>query len=45
MFGKLEEDTARRVAATQDAGFAGYEVSNIKYGGAWAGGSRCGGSG
>ena len=29
MFGKLEEDTARRIAATQDAGFAGYEVSNI----------------
>ena len=31
MFGKLEEDTARRVAATQDAGFAGYEVSNIAH--------------
>ena len=29
MFGKLEEDTARRIAATQDSGFAGYEVSNI----------------
>ena len=31
MFGKLEEDTARRIAATQDAGFAGYEVSNIAH--------------
>ena len=31
MFGKLEEDTARRVAAAQDAGFAGYEVSNIAH--------------
>ena len=31
MFGKLEEDTAHRVAATQDAGFAGYEVSNIAH--------------
>lgn len=31
MFGKLEEDTARRVAATQEAGFAGYEVSNIAH--------------
>ena len=31
MFGKLEEDPARRVAATQDAGFAGYEVSNIAH--------------
>ena len=31
MFGKLEEDTARRVAATRDAGFAGYEVSNIAH--------------
>ena len=31
MFGKPEEDTARRVAATQDAGFAGYEVSNIAH--------------
>ena len=31
MFGKLEEETARRVAATQDAGFAGYEVSNIAH--------------
>ncbi|MFR8076247.1 MAG: DUF3656 domain-containing U32 family peptidase [Faecalibacterium sp.] len=31
MFGKMEEDTARRIAATQDAGFAGYEVSNIAH--------------
>ena len=31
MFGNLEEDTARRIAATQDAGFAGYEVSNIAH--------------
>ena len=31
MFGKLEEDTARRIAATQDTGFAGYEVSNIAH--------------
>ena len=31
MFGKLEEDTARRIAATQDAGFTGYEVSNIAH--------------
>ena len=31
MFGKLEEDTVRRIAATQDAGFAGYEVSNIAH--------------
>ena len=31
MFGKLEEDTARRIASTQDAGFAGYEVSNIAH--------------
>lgn len=31
MFGKLEEDTARRIAATQDASFAGYEVSNIAH--------------
>ena len=31
MFGKLEGDTARRIAATQDAGFAGYEVSNIAH--------------
>lgn len=31
MFGKLEEDTARRIAATQDAGFAGYEMSNIAH--------------
>ena len=31
MFGRLEEDTARRIAATQDAGFAGYELSNIAH--------------
>ncbi len=31
MFGRLEEDTARRIAATKDAGFAGYEVSNIAH--------------
>ena len=31
MFGRLEEDTARRIAATQNAGFAGYEVSNIAH--------------
>ena len=31
MFGKLEKDTARRIAATQDSGFAGYEVSNIAH--------------
>ncbi len=31
MFGKLEEDPARRIAATQDSGFAGYEVSNIAH--------------
>ena len=31
MFGRLEEDTARRISATQDAGFAGYEVSNIAH--------------
>ena len=31
MFDRLEEDTARRIAATQDAGFAGYEVSNIAH--------------
>ena len=31
MFGTLEQDTARRIAATQDAGFAGYEVSNIAH--------------
>ena len=30
-FGALEQDTARRIAATQDAGFAGYEVSNIAH--------------
>ena len=31
MFGALEEDTARRIAATQDAGFAGYEAGNIAH--------------
>ncbi|MDU8669425.1 DUF3656 domain-containing protein [Faecalibacterium prausnitzii] len=31
MFGALEQDTASRIAATQDAGFAGYEVSNIAH--------------
>ena len=31
MFGVLEQDTPRRIAATQDAGFAGYEVSNIAH--------------
>ena len=31
MFGVLEQDTAHRIAATQDAGFAGYEVSNIAH--------------
>ena len=31
MFCALEQDTARRIAATQDAGFAGYEVSNIAH--------------
>ena len=31
MFGKLEEYPPRRIAATQDAGFAGYEVSNIAH--------------
>ena len=31
MFGKLEQDPARRIAATQDAGFAGYEASNIAH--------------
>ena len=31
MFGALEQDTARRIAATQHAGFAGYEVSNIAH--------------
>ena len=31
MFGALEQDTACRIAATQDAGFAGYEVSNIAH--------------
>ena len=31
MFGALEEDTARRIAATQEQGFAGYEASNIAH--------------
>ncbi len=31
MFGALEDDTARRIAATQDAGFAGYEAGNIAH--------------
>ncbi len=31
MFGTLEKDTARRIEATQDAGFAGYEASNIAH--------------
>ena len=31
MFGALEQDTARSIAATQDAGFAGYEASNIAH--------------
>ena len=31
MFGALEQDTARRIATTQDAGFAGYEASNIAH--------------
>ena len=31
MFGGLERDTERRIAATQDKGFAGYEVSNIAH--------------
>ena len=31
MFGALEQDTARRIVATQDAGFAGYEASNIAH--------------
>ena len=31
MFGALEQDPARRIAATQDAGFAGYEASNIAH--------------
>ncbi|MGN0661825.1 MAG: DUF3656 domain-containing protein [Faecalibacterium sp.] len=31
MFGALEQDTARRIAATQDQGFAGYEASNIAH--------------
>ena len=31
MFGALEQDTARRIAATQDTGFAGYEANNIAH--------------
>ncbi|MGN0706973.1 MAG: DUF3656 domain-containing protein [Faecalibacterium sp.] len=31
MFGALEQDTARRIAATQDQGFAGYEAGNIAH--------------
>ena len=31
MFGALEDDTARHIAATQDAGFAGYEAGNIAH--------------
>ena len=31
MFGALEADTARRIAATQEAGFAGYEAGNIAH--------------
>ena len=31
MFGRLEEDTACRIAATQEQGFAGYEASNIAH--------------
>ena len=31
MFGALEQDTARRIAATQDVGFAGYEAGNIAH--------------
>lgn len=31
MFGALEKDTARRIEATQDKGFAGYEASNIAH--------------
>ena len=31
MFGALEADTARRIAVTQDAGFAGYEAGNIAH--------------
>lgn len=31
MFGKLEEDTARRIEATKKMGFAGYEANNIAH--------------
>ena len=31
MFGPLEQDTARRIADTQDKGFAGYEAGNIAH--------------
>ncbi len=31
MFGKLEEDTARRIQATRNQGFAGYEANNIAH--------------
>lgn len=31
MFGALEEDTARRIAATREQGFAGYEANNIAH--------------
>ncbi len=31
MFGALEADTARRIAATQEQGFAGYEANNIAH--------------
>ena len=31
MFGKLEEDTTRRIAATREQGFAGYEANNMAH--------------
>lgn len=31
MFGALEQDTARRIAQTQEQGFAGYEAGNIAH--------------
>jgi putative protease len=31
MFGTLEEDTARRIEAVQDKGFAGFEANNIAH--------------
>lgn len=31
MFGHLEEETARRIAAAKDQGFAGFEASNIAH--------------